>query len=150
MSFARTTILAGLLSGGGAAGWTLVEYAMGWHNERLEIGAITGFVGLVFPILAIVLALGSLRRDAGGVLSWRTALPAGLAISAISAAIGFAFFRTYYSIINPQFVTAMRARGQAVDVDAQLAAVVAGSFVVGLLITVTTAMIMRRRGSPVR
>ena len=70
----------------------------------------------------------------------------GLGVSAISAAIGLAFFAAYYTIINPEFVAAMQARGAAVDVPSQLAAVVMGSLVVGMAITVIATLIMRRGG----
>lgn len=149
MTSARTTIYAGLLSGGGAMLWTLFEYAMGWHNEHIETGAMTGFVAIIFPIIAIVWALKATRRDAGGVLTIRRALATGLLVCAISAAIGVAFFSSYYNIINPEFVAAMSARGQNVDVTAQLVAVAAGSFVVGMLITLVATLVMRR-GGPAR
>ena len=146
MASSRTTIYAGLLSGGGAMLWTLFEYAMGWHNEHLETGAMTGFVAIIFPIIALVWALRSAQRTAGGVLPMRLALSTGLAVSAISAAIGLAFFSAYYTLINPEFVELMSARGQAVDVTAQLVAVVAGSFVVGMVITLVAALVIRWRG----
>lgn len=144
MPGSRVTIYAGLLSGGGAMLWTLFEYAMGWHNEHLEIGARTGFVAIIFPILGIVWALREVRREAGGMLKMRPALAAGFMVSAISAAIGLIFFAAYFVLINPEFLAAMRSRGQAVDITSQLAAVVAGSLVGGMLITLVTALVMRK------
>jgi predicted metal-dependent hydrolase len=44
MRFNRITTYAGVFSGVGAALWTMFEYAMGWHNEHLETGAMTGFI----------------------------------------------------------------------------------------------------------
>lgn len=144
MPGSRITIYAGLLSGGGAMLWTLLEYSMGCHNEHLEIGARTGFVAIIFPVLAIVWALREVRREAGGILKMRPALAAGLMVSGISAAIGLIFFAVYFALINPEFLAAMRSRGQAVDITSQLAAVVAGSFVGGMLITLVTALVMRK------
>ncbi|MFY9350818.1 MAG: DUF4199 domain-containing protein [Sphingobium sp.] len=142
----RTTLLAGLLSGGGAMAWTLFEFAMGWHNEHLDVGAKTGFVAVIFPVVAVGWALRRARQAGDGQLRWRSALAIGLGVSAISAAIGLAFFAAYYTIINPEFVAAMQARGAAVDVPSQLAAVVMGSLVVGMAITVIATLIMRKGG----
>ncbi|MGL5837508.1 MAG: DUF4199 domain-containing protein [Sphingorhabdus sp.] len=126
---------AGIFSGAGAALWTLFEYAMGWHSENLETGAVTGFVAIIFPIAAIIWALRATRRANGGQLTFKQSLTCGLAISAISAAIGLVFLYAYYTWINPAFIDAMKARGQDVNVTAQLAAVVMGTFVLGLLIS---------------
>lgn len=142
----KTTLLAGLLSGGGAMAWTLFEFSMGWHNQHPEVGAETGFVAIIFPFIAIIWALRRTQSAAGGHLTWRNALAAGLGVSAISAAIGLAFFAAYYTIINPGFVPAMQARGAAVDVPSQLAAVGIGSLVVGMAITAVATLVMRKGG----
>lgn len=47
MAINRTTRSAGLFAGLGTAMWTLFEYVMGWHGPRSDIGAWTGFVGIV-------------------------------------------------------------------------------------------------------
>jgi hypothetical protein len=140
----RTILLAGLFSGGGAIAWTMFEFAMGWHSEQLDVGAKTGFVAIIFPVIAIVWALRKAQQAAGGAISWRSALATGLAVSAISAAIGFAFFGAYYTLINPEFVAAMRARGTPIDVASQLIAVVLGSVMVGTIITAIATFVMRR------
>lgn len=140
----RTSLLAGLLSGGGAMAWTMFEFAMGWHSEQLDVGAKTGFVAIIFPVIAIVWALRKAQQAAGGVISWRSGLATGLAVSAISAAIGLAFFAAYYTLINPEFVAAMRARGAPIDVASQLIAVVLGSFTVGMVIAAIATFVMRR------
>jgi hypothetical protein len=139
-------IRAGLLSGGGAALWTLFEYALGWHNEHLETGAMTGFVALIFPTAAILWALHVLKRSNAGRLTLRQALVCGLSISAISAALGVAFFYAYYAWINPAFLDAMAARGHTVDIPQQLLAVVIGSFTYGILMAGIAGLIMRTRG----
>lgn len=146
MRYNPITTYAGIFSGVGAALWTLFEYAMGWHNEHLETGAMTGFIAIVFPVAAIVWALRATRRSFGDQLSMKQALMTGLAVSAISAAIGVVFFYTYYTAINPAFLVAMAAHGQPVDVVSQLIAVVAGSFVFGVLISAVAGYFMRTRG----
>lgn len=136
-------IRAGLFSGGGACAWTLFEYAMGWHNEQLEIAALTGFVAIVFPIVAIVWTLRAIGRAQGGLLTMTQALASGLGISAISALIGVVFFALYYTMINPAFLAEMAARGQRVNVPVQIVAVAAGSLLVGLIISAVAGYTLR-------
>lgn len=145
MRYNPTTIYAGIFSGAGAAVWTVFEYAMGWHNEHLETGAATGFIAIIFPIAAIVWALRATKTSRGGQLRLKQALMCGLAVSAISAAIGIIFFYAYYTYLNPAFIEAMAARGQEVDITAQLVVVAIGSLVVGLLISGLAGFFMRTR-----
>lgn len=146
MRYNPITTYAGIFSGAGAAAWTLFEYAMAWHNEHLEIGAMTGFIAIIFPVAAIIWALRATKRSLDGQLTLKQALMTGLAVSAISAAIGLVFFYLYYTAINPAFIAAMAARGQSVDVTSQLIAVVAGSFIFGLLISAVAGYFMRTKG----
>ena len=146
MRLNSTTTYAGIFSGLGAALWTMFEFAMGWHNEHLETGAMTGFIAIIFPTLAILWALRATKRSSGGQLSIKQALMCGVAVSAISAAIGVVFFYIYYSSINPAFLDLMRARGQAIDLKTQLVAVVMGSFLFGILLSAIAGLFMRTRG----
>lgn len=146
MRFNPITTYAGMFAGIGAALWTMFEYAMGWHNEHLETGAMTGFVAIIFPSAAILWALRATKRSNGDRLTLKQALMCGVAVSAISAAIGVIFFYVYYTSINPAFLDAMRARGQEVDVTTQLAAVVIGSFIFGILVSAVAGLFMRTRG----
>lgn len=147
MRFNPITTYAGIFAGAGAALWTMFEYAMGWHNEHLETGAMTGFVAIIFPTAAILWALRATKRSHGGVLTLKQALMCGVAVSAISATIGVIFFYIYYSSINPEFLELMKARGQEVDVTGQLVAVVMGSFIFGILLSAVAGLLMRTRGA---
>jgi Protein of unknown function (DUF4199)/GyrI-like small molecule binding domain len=110
MRYNPITTYAGLFAGAGAALWTMFEFAMGWHNEHWETGAMAGFIAIIFPIAAIIWALRATKSSSGGQLTMKQSLMTGLSISAISAAIGAVFFYAYYTAINPAFIAAMRAR----------------------------------------
>jgi Protein of unknown function (DUF4199) len=148
MRFYLTNINAGLFSGLGAALWTLFEFMMGWHNEYLEIGARTGFIAIVFPIVAIVWAMHTTKVSQAGQLSFMQAIKLGLAVSMVSAAIGVLFFYAYYTTINPAFIDLMKAKGQDITITAQLVAVVVGSLVVRLLISAVAGAFMRTPKDP--
>lgn len=145
MRDSRIIISAGLFWGLGAAAWTLLEFALGWHNQHLEVGAKTGFIALIFPIAAILWALSATKRAQKGQLTVKQAMVRGLAVSAVSALIGVIFFSIYYHWINPAFLVEMRARGQPVDVPTQLISVVIGSLVVGFLLSVAGAALLRSK-----
>lgn len=147
MRYNPITAYAGIFAGAGAALWTMFEFAMGWHNEHLEIGAMTGFIAIIFPIAAIIWALRATKRSFGGQLTMKQSLMTGLSISAISAAIGVVFFYAYYTAINPTFIEAMSARGHEVNVTAQLVSVALGSFIFGLLISAVAGYVMRTKGA---
>ena len=42
--------------------WTLAEFALGFHTSRAEVGRYSGFLALLFPLVAIVLAVRAARR----------------------------------------------------------------------------------------
>jgi hypothetical protein len=146
MRYNWIAVYAGAFSGIGAALWTLFEFMMGWHTEHLETGQMTGFIAIIFPIVAIVWALRASKRLNNGRLTVRQSILCGIKASAISAAIGVAFFYAYYHSINPGFIEAMKARGQTVDIGAQLVTVVIGSFVLGVFISTIAGFIMRTSG----
>ncbi len=146
MRYNPIPIRAGIFSGTGAALWTLFEYAMGWHNEHLETGAVTGFVALIFPIAAIVWALHATRQSQSGRLTLKQALMCGLGASAVSGTIGVIFFYAYYTYVNPGFIVAMETGGQDVRIATQLLVVAIGSIGMGLVISAVAGLAMRTRG----
>lgn len=143
MTLYSTTVRAGLVAGIGTASWTMFEYLMGWHGERMDIGAITGFVGLIFPVGAILWALRTTKRESGGRLSIRQALICGLSVSLILAAVGIAFYLLYYGVINPGFIARLRASGVETSTASQLITVAGGSLVMGMLIALLGGLAMR-------
>lgn len=145
MRYNRTTTHAGIFSGVGAAFWTMFEFFMGWHNEHLETGALTGFVALLFPTAATVWAINKTKKENADQLTFARAILCGISVSAISAAIGVVFFYNYYSAINPSFLDQMRARRQDLDIATQLVTVVIGSFLYGILISAVVGYVLRTR-----
>ena len=139
----QRALMFGLLAAGGAAAWTLIEYALGFHTTRLDVGRYTGFVGLVFPIVAIVLALRAARRARGG-LSFAQGLVEGLAVTAVFAVLGTVFLWLYYKGVNPGFFADMARRGEPVTLAGQLAVAAVSSLVMGLLISAVAAALLRR------
>jgi hypothetical protein len=139
----RRALIYGLLAGGGAAAWTMAEFMLGFHTTRADVGRYTGFVGLVFPVAAIILGVRQARRAKGG-LSFVQGLTEGLAMTGVFAALGCLFLWLYYAAVNPGFFEQMAARGQTVTLGGQLATVLVSSLVLGLLISLLAAALLRR------
>ena len=133
-------LLYGSLSAAAVAAWTLLELALGFHGSRAEIGRWTGFISIVFPIAAVVLALRSARRARSG-LSWSVGMKEGVSVSIVSSVLGAAFFWLYFTVINPNF----RAGGVSPDPAAETLIVLTSGLVLGLVVSAVAALLLRSR-----
>lgn len=147
MPFNRITTTAGLFAGLGTALWTLFEFAMGWHGPKMEVGAVTGFIGTLFPLVAIVWALRKTKAERGGRLTLNEALMVGLSVSLILAGIGLAFYQVYYTWINPEFLRRLNAGGASTSAVSQLITVVAGSVAFGVIVSLVGGLVLRTRAT---
>ncbi len=59
----KKAMIWGAAAAAGGALWTLIEYALGFHTDKPEVGRYTGFIAIIFPILAIVAALRQARAE---------------------------------------------------------------------------------------
>lgn len=137
------SIAFGLLAGGGMFGWTVLEYALGWHTTRADIGAFTGFVAILFPIATIILAIRGERRDRDGAIAFGRAFAQGMGVAAIfslGAAIGIWL---YLVAINPDFLTSAAGAGQTAAGQAVL--VLLSTLGLGAVVALIGAALMRRR-----
>jgi hypothetical protein len=160
----KTPIKFGLISAVAVSTWVLLEYLLGFHTTRYELGQYTGFGAAIFPVACTWVALTRLRAAAGA-LTFGRGLAAGAVVAAISSAGTGLFMVVYYRFINPGWLATMRARetaaGQAADrspeqLNAHLESLAAaaspagilmvmiGSFLIGLLIAAIIALVLRR------
>lgn len=92
----------GLLTGGGVCLWTLAEYLLGLHNERIAIGEYTGFFSALIPLTLLFILLKARRDTAtGGLLTYGQGLKSGLHASLIGGLMVWAFMQVYNQFINP-------------------------------------------------
>lgn len=138
----RRALLYGSLSAAAVAVWTLVELALGFHGARAEIGRWTGFISVVFPIVAFVLALRASRRDRGG-LSWSVGMQEGIAVSVVSSVQGAVFFWLYFTVINPGF----RAETVAPSPAAEALTVLVSGLALGVIVSAIASLLMRSSSS---
>lgn len=145
----KRAIFWGAVAAAGGAAWTLMEFALGFHGERAEVGRYTGFVSILFPILAIVCALRSARSEGGG-LSFGRGLGEGMGVTLVFAVLGLLFFLLYFERINPAFLERAAAEGGASTLGGQLALLFVSSLVGGMVISLVAAALLRRPGSGVK
>lgn len=135
----QRAITYGLLAAAGSAAWMLLEFVAGFHTTRPEIGRWTGFGGMLFPIVAIVLVLRATRLAHGG-LGFLPGLKAGAVTGLTYAVMGGATVWAYFTWVNPGF----QVDGRAVDTASQVMLAAVGGLVVCLIVTLIAVAIMRR------
>lgn len=133
----------GLAAAAGVSAWTMIEYLLGFHTVHAEVGRYSGFVGLLFPIAAIVLGIAAARRARGGLIGFGEAFAQGAAISVVSSALGAVSIWLYLTVINPGFLAS--PAGQGATLSGQIMAVLGGGLLFGGLVSLAAAAAMRRR-----
>ena len=99
----RRAITFGLLATAGVAAWTMLEFALGWHESRADVGRYTAWLALLPPVIAIVLGLRAARRDRPAGMSFGAGMAEGTAISLVFAVTVTVFYYVYFSAINPGY-----------------------------------------------
>ena len=98
----KIEIKYGVISGGSVCAWVLAEYFLGFHNQQLALGKISGYLATAIPVVVLYRALKEKRdQQADGELETPAGVRSGLAISAIAAMITTPFLYAYKHFINP-------------------------------------------------
>ncbi|MDI1334876.1 MAG: DUF4199 domain-containing protein [Lacunisphaera sp.] len=92
----------GLTAGAGVCLWTLGEFLLGFHTTRLAIGAYSGFLAGVIPLVTLFLLLKAKRAASpDGRLTLWPGVKSGLHAAFISGVIVYGFMFLYSNFINP-------------------------------------------------
>jgi Protein of unknown function (DUF4199) len=93
----------GVLTGLAMAGWTYLEYLLGFHTSK--VGRFTGFFAILLIILGLVLGIRAYRnREKNGYIGFWEAVMAGAVITLVAGLIQAGFTYLYYAYINPDIV----------------------------------------------
>lgn len=112
--------------------WMWAEYALGLHTVRADVGRLTGFFSIVFPLAGMLLALRRLRTRRGE-LTWRAGATLVLVVS-IAATVAMAVMSAVYiHALNPQWSVQAGTTPSAFVLNGAVAALV-GGIVVGLIV----------------
>ena len=95
----------GLISGTGVCLWIALEYWLGFHTSRPEIGAYTGLLSNLIPLVALFLLLRAKRAMIyDGRLSLGAGIGSGMLASFVAALLVYSFLVAYSHYINPTWI----------------------------------------------
>ena len=95
----------GLLSGAGVCLWITLEYLLGFHTTRPDLGTYTGLLSNLVPLTALFLLLRVKRAAVyDGRLSLGAGIGAGAFASLVAALLVYSFLVTYCHFINPTWI----------------------------------------------
>ncbi len=101
----RAEFTYGLISGAGLCLWITLEYLLGFHTTRPEIGTYTGLLSNLIPLTTLFLLLRAKRTAVyDGRLSLGAGIGAGVLASFIAALLVYSFLVSYTHFINPTWI----------------------------------------------
>jgi len=100
----RRDIIYGLATGAGMCLWTLLEFALGLHSTRIDIGAYSGYFATLVPFVALWLLLRKTQEEFGPLFDLRRGLAAGIVCAFVGAVVLYIFLVAYNLYINPAWL----------------------------------------------
>ena len=101
----KPEIKYGLISGAALCLWIALEYALGFHTTRPDIGAYTGLLSNLIPVIALFLLLQSKRAGIyDGRLSLGAGIFAGMLASFVASLLVYSCINTYTQFFNPSWI----------------------------------------------
>lgn len=95
--------LYGVLTGLAIAGWTYLEYLLGYHVNK--VGRYTGFLAFLLAIGGLVLGIRAYRdQEKDGYIGFWEAVKAGAVITLVAGLLQAGFTYLYYVQIHPGIV----------------------------------------------
>ena len=95
----------GLFSGAGISLWIALEYLLGFHTTRPDIGVYTGLLSNLIPLTMLFLLLRAKRAAIyDGRLSLGTGIGSGVLASFVAALLVYSFLVSYSRLINPTWI----------------------------------------------
>ncbi|HYE59988.1 MAG TPA: DUF4199 family protein [Candidatus Kapabacteria bacterium] len=101
---AKHELMYGVYIGLGVSVWVLLEFFLGFHTTRMELGQYSGFFSILIPIFFLMRALKEKRVEKGGDLSLKEGIKTGVIVSFAAASVLTLFFWAYNTRINPSWM----------------------------------------------
>ncbi len=161
----RRAFIYGLLI---AVAGAILTFIIG--NLEYETQQLVGWIGLIFPVIGIVLAIRSAKREETGEFTFGDGFKVGAATTVVYALFSGIFAYLYYSMINPEALETAReavrkqfveqgltgreleqsvamSQGMMTPTGTTILGVVT-AIIVGLIISLIAAAFMRRKADP--
>ena len=95
----------GLMITAGWIVWTMLEFLLGFHNERIAVGMVTGWFSVAVPAIVLYYGIKEKRdKHLNGNLTLTDGILTGLSISLVMAISFTTFFLIYNNFINPAWI----------------------------------------------
>jgi hypothetical protein len=95
----------GGINGAGICLWITLEYLLGFHTTRPDIGAYTGLLSNLIPLTTLFLLLQAKRATVyDGRLSLASGIGSGIFASFIAGLIVYSFLVSYSHFVNPTWI----------------------------------------------
>ena len=95
----------GLFIGIGLVVWILLEFALGFHTTRLEIGQYTGYAAVIIPLMLLYQGMKEKRdTELAGTMKFGQGVLAGFFMSLVAAPIMGLFFYIFIEFLNPRWL----------------------------------------------
>jgi len=95
----------GLINGAGVCVWIALEYLLGFHTTRPEIGSYTGLLSNLVPLTVLFLLLRKKRAAIyDGRLSLGAGIWSGILASFVASLVVYSFLVSYTHFVNPIWI----------------------------------------------
>lgn len=101
----KPEIKYGLISGVALCLWIALEYVLGFHTTRPDIGAYTGLLSNLIPVITLLRLLQSKRAGIyDGRLSLGAGIFAGMLASFVASLLVYSCINSYTQLFNPSWI----------------------------------------------
>ena len=120
----RLAVMYGTATGAATGAWMFAEYGLGLHDDPNGIGRWTGFLAIIFSIVAAWLLVRRDRRP-----SWGATALQGITFGLAGGIVGAVAIYVYFTRVNPTFAI----DGQPADAWTQALSGFFGALVFGAI-----------------
>lgn len=100
----KTEIKFGIITGAGICLWILLEFLLGFHTIKMDIGECTTYFVVLVPLFTLYLGIKEKRDKRNkGQISINHGIKTGLMISLIATVIIASFLIIYFNYLNPEY-----------------------------------------------
>ena len=160
----KPEIKYGLFMGLGVCLWILLEFILGFHTTRMNIGRWSGYFSVIIPIVCLYFGIQETKAET----YWQK-VKAGIVMVSIASVIIALFFVVYNLFINPdwieqgiavekqrlseigateeEIIAAEQTMRQFFSIEMQVTGAFLGTLIEGCILTLLIAALVKKKES---